>query len=104
MAVGVKIPENARIIRNLLMGAQFQHDHVVHFYHLHALDWVDVVAALGADQDLTQRLLTCRSARAGAWSVIFSSVRRARATAAASSPRKSRASSDVANRLPAHSA
>lgn len=48
-AVGVKIPENARIIRNLLHGAQFQHDHIVHFYHLHALDWVDVVSALKAD-------------------------------------------------------
>jgi len=48
-AVGVKIPENARLIRNLLMGAQFQHDHIVHFYHLHALDWVDIVSALSAD-------------------------------------------------------
>lgn len=48
-AVGVKIPENARIIRNLLHGAQFQHDHIIHFYHLHALDWVDVVSALKAD-------------------------------------------------------
>jgi [NiFe] hydrogenase large subunit len=48
-AIGVKIPENARIIRNLLHGAQFQHDHIVHFYHLHALDWVDVVSALKAD-------------------------------------------------------
>jgi [NiFe] hydrogenase large subunit len=46
MAVGVKIPENARILRNLLMGAQFQHDHIVHFYHLHALDWVDIVSAV----------------------------------------------------------
>ncbi len=46
MAVGVKIPENARIIRNMLMGAQFQHDHIVHFYHLHALDWVDIVSAI----------------------------------------------------------
>ena len=45
----VKIPKNARIIRNLLMGAQFQHDHIVHFYHLHALDWVDIVSALKAD-------------------------------------------------------
>jgi [NiFe] hydrogenase large subunit len=48
-AVGIKVPANARIIRNLLMGAQFQHDHIVHFYHLHALDWVDVVSALSAD-------------------------------------------------------
>lgn len=48
-AVHVSIPENARLIRNLLMGAQFLHDHMVHFYHLHALDWVDVVSALKAD-------------------------------------------------------
>ena len=48
-AVKVKIPENARIIRNLLLGAQFLHDHLVHFYHLHALDWVDVVSALKAN-------------------------------------------------------
>ncbi|MGQ9670150.1 MAG: nickel-dependent hydrogenase large subunit [Desulfosoma sp.] len=48
-AVGVTIPDNARLIRNLLMGAQFLHDHIVHFYHLHALDWVDVVSALQAD-------------------------------------------------------
>jgi [NiFe] hydrogenase large subunit len=52
-AVGVKIPQNARIIRNLLMGAQFQHDHIVHFYHLHALDWVDIVSALKADPKKT---------------------------------------------------
>jgi [NiFe] hydrogenase large subunit len=52
-AVGVKIPKNARIVRNLLMGAQFQHDHIVHFYHLHALDWVDIVSALKADPKKT---------------------------------------------------
>ncbi|MBU3980351.1 MAG: nickel-dependent hydrogenase large subunit [Proteobacteria bacterium] len=48
-AVDVKIPDNARIIRNLLHGAQFLHDHIIHFYHLHALDWVDIVSALKAD-------------------------------------------------------
>ncbi len=48
-AVGVNIPDNARIIRNLLHGAQYLHDHLVHFYHLHALDWVDIVSALKAD-------------------------------------------------------
>jgi [NiFe] hydrogenase large subunit len=52
-AVGVKIPNNARIVRNLLMGAQFQHDHIVHFYVLCALDWVDVVSALKADPKKT---------------------------------------------------
>ncbi|PID73488.1 MAG: hydrogenase 2 large subunit [Desulfobacterales bacterium] len=55
-AVGVKIPPNARIVRNLMHGAQFQHDHIVHFYHLHALDWVDVVSALSADPAATARL------------------------------------------------
>ncbi|PIP46554.1 MAG: hydrogenase 2 large subunit [Deltaproteobacteria bacterium CG23_combo_of_CG06-09_8_20_14_all_51_20] len=55
-AVKVKIPDNARIIRNLLHGAQFQHDHIVHFYHLHALDWVDVVSALSADPKKTAAL------------------------------------------------
>ncbi len=55
-AVGVTIPENARIIRNLLHGAQFQHDHIIHFYHLHALDWVDIVSALKADPKKTATL------------------------------------------------
>jgi [NiFe] hydrogenase large subunit len=55
-AIGVKIPENARIIRNLLHAAQFQHDHIVHFYHLHALDWVDIVSALQADLANTAKL------------------------------------------------
>ena len=45
-ALGITIPDNARIIRNLLEGIQFVQDHVIHFYHLHALDWVDVVSAL----------------------------------------------------------
>lgn len=53
---GVVIPENARIVRNLLLGAQFVHDHIVHFYHLHAMDWVDVVSALSADPVKTKQL------------------------------------------------
>jgi [NiFe] hydrogenase large subunit len=48
-AVGVAIPEQARLIRNLLMGAQWIHDHIVHFYQLHLLDWVDITSALTAD-------------------------------------------------------
>ena len=55
-AVGVQIPENARLLRNLLHGAQYQHDHIVHFYHLHALDWVDIVSALSADPKKTAAL------------------------------------------------
>ena len=48
-ALGITIPPNANTIRNLVNGMQFIQDHVVHFYHLHALDWVDVVSALSAD-------------------------------------------------------
>lgn len=48
-AFDVTIPENARITRNLIQGALYIHDHPVHFYHLHGLDWVDIVSALSAD-------------------------------------------------------
>ena len=48
-AMQVSIPKNATYIRNLVMGMQYQHDHIVHFYHLHALDFVDVTSALKAD-------------------------------------------------------
>ena len=48
-ALDIKIPQNANIIRNLVHGMQYIQDHVIHFYHLHALDWVDVVSAVGAD-------------------------------------------------------
>ncbi len=51
-AFNVKIPKNARIVRNLIQGALYLHDHVVHFYHLHALDWVDIISALKADPKL----------------------------------------------------
>ncbi len=55
-ALGLKIPTNARLVRNLIAGSQFVQDHVIHFYHLHALDWVDVVSALSADPAATSRL------------------------------------------------
>lgn len=55
-AISLQIPDNARVVRNLLMGAQFLQDHIVHFYHLHALDWVDVVNALSADPKATETL------------------------------------------------
>jgi hydrogenase large subunit len=48
-AVGVNPPLNAQYIRNLILIAHALHDHIVHFYHLSALDWVDVVSALKAD-------------------------------------------------------
>ena len=55
-ALGAKVPDNGRLIRNLLHGAQYVHDHPVHFYHLHALDWVDIVSALKADPKKTADL------------------------------------------------
>jgi hydrogenase large subunit len=55
-ALHYDIPPNANLIRNLMIGAQFVHDHVMHFYHLHALDWVDVVSALSADPKETSSL------------------------------------------------
>jgi hydrogenase large subunit len=55
-AIGITIPENAMLLRNLLEASQFIHDHVIHFYHLHALDWVDVVNALQADVNKTSQL------------------------------------------------
>jgi len=55
-ALQITIPPNANTIRNLIHGMQFVQDHVIHFYHLHALDWVDVVSALSADPAATSRL------------------------------------------------
>ena len=55
-ALGYKIPPNAELIRNLMIAGQYVHDHVMHFYHLHALDWVDVVSALQADPKATSEL------------------------------------------------
>ena len=48
-AFNVTIPNNARIIRNIVEGAQFLHSHILWFYNLAALDWVDVSQALKAD-------------------------------------------------------
>ena len=55
-ALKYEVPPNAQLIRNLMIAAQFVHDHVMHFYHLHALDWVDVVSALKADPKATSTL------------------------------------------------
>lgn len=55
-ALGITVPPNAELVRNLMFCAQSMHDHVVHFYHLHALDWVDVVSALKADPKKTSEI------------------------------------------------
>ena len=55
-ALGIEVPDNARIVRNIIAGSQLVQDHVVHFYHLHALDWVDVASALKADPAKTSSI------------------------------------------------
>jgi hydrogenase large subunit len=55
-ALQLEVPLNAQYIRNLIILAHAVHDHIVHFYHLSALDWVDVVSALKADPDAAARL------------------------------------------------
>jgi Ni,Fe-hydrogenase I large subunit len=61
-ALDVVPPINAQMIRNLIALSQYVQDHVVHFYHLHALDWVDVVSALSADPAATADLASSLSA------------------------------------------
>ena len=55
-AIGAEPPPNARLLRQIIMATQMIQDHVVHFYHLHALDWVDIVSALAADPATTSTL------------------------------------------------
>jgi hydrogenase large subunit len=55
-ALGIDVPDNARLIRNIIAATQTIQDHVIHFYHLHALDWVDVVSSLKADPAKTSQL------------------------------------------------
>jgi hydrogenase large subunit len=55
-ALGIEVPDNARLVRNIIAATQTIQDHVIHFYHLHALDWVDVVSSLKADPAKTSQL------------------------------------------------
>ncbi|MZP29712.1 hydrogenase 1 large subunit [Heliobacterium undosum] len=55
-ALKIRIPKNAELIRNIMFTALYVHDHVVHFYHLHAPDWVDIPNALKADPAATAQL------------------------------------------------
>ncbi len=68
-ALKIKIPKAANIIRNLMIAQQYVHDHVMHFYHLHALDWVDVVSTLKADpkktSEIQQTISTWRNSSPG---------------------------------------
>jgi len=50
-ALSLPVPKNAQYIRNLIVAAHGIHDHIVHFYHLAALDWVDLVSALSGSAE-----------------------------------------------------
>lgn len=60
-ALKLEIPPNAQYIRNLIVAAHAMHDHIVHFYQLSALDWVDVVSSLKADTAKTAALASSLS-------------------------------------------
>jgi Ni,Fe-hydrogenase I large subunit len=55
-ALEIEVPDNARLVRNIISASQYIQDHIVHFYHLHALDWVDITGALKADPAKTSQL------------------------------------------------
>ncbi|MBP1627265.1 MAG: hydrogenase large subunit [Holophagaceae bacterium] len=55
-ALKITVPPNAELVRNLMYGTLSVHDHVVHFYHLHALDWVDVASVLKANPVETSKI------------------------------------------------
>ena len=57
-ALGISIPKNANYIRNIMAATLTVQDHIIHFYHLHALDWVSPVEALNADPAKTAELQT----------------------------------------------
>ncbi len=79
-ALNIDIPANANHIRNLMMLSQYVQDHIVHFYHLHALDWVDVVSALSADpkaaSDLQQSISPWPNSSPGYFSAVQNKLKR----------------------------
>ncbi len=73
-ALGIEVPNNARLIRNIIAATQYIQDHVVHFYHLHALDWVDITDALKADPAKASQLAQSISEWPKSSAVYFSGV------------------------------
>jgi hydrogenase large subunit len=83
-ALDITVPPNAELVRNLMFCAQYMQDHVVHFYHLHALDWVDVVNALKADPIKTAAIAQSISSWPKSSPKYFADVQKRLATFAAS--------------------
>src|SRR5215467_468108 len=74
-ALQLEVPLNAQYIRNLILAAHAMHDHIVHFYHLSALDWVDITSALKADPVKTSLLAESLSTWKGNSRMQFTAVR-----------------------------
>jgi Ni,Fe-hydrogenase I large subunit len=74
-ALGITPPPNARLLRDLIAATQFVHDHVVHFYHLHALDWVDVTSAVKADPQKASSIAQSMSSYPRSSAKVFADVR-----------------------------
>lgn len=55
-ALKINVPDNANIIRNIMLATLWCHDHLVHFYQLAGMDWIDVISALKADPKKTSEL------------------------------------------------
>jgi hydrogenase large subunit len=74
-ALNVEVPLNAQLVRNLMIAQHSVQDHLVHFYHLSALDWVDLVSALNADPSKTAQLAQSLSNWPGNSATEFKAVR-----------------------------
>lgn len=74
-AIGTRVPRNARLLRNLVAGAELVLDHVVAFYHLQLFDWADALAAAEADPHATADLATRTSSWGDATAGHFGTVR-----------------------------
>jgi hydrogenase large subunit len=75
-ALTLTIPDNARVMRNIITAIQFIQDHVIHFYHLHGLDWIDIVSALKADPAKTASVARSISDWPNSGTALFTAVQK----------------------------
>ncbi|MFW5490039.1 MAG: nickel-dependent hydrogenase large subunit [Desulfovibrio sp.] len=70
-AYGIKVPPLAQLLRHLILATLIIHDHLVHYYHLHGLDWIDMASAAGADAVKAGKLVASTSNRSDDPSELF---------------------------------
>ena len=70
-ALEIKVPPLAQLMRHLILSALIVHDHLVHFYHLHGLDWIDVASATTADPAKAGKIVGSTSNRSDDPSELF---------------------------------